>query len=859
MFSRKIPLLVILFFVITTNIPNLSASSLDKKISKENIKDRKRPLLLIKKVYIHNRTQTVHIVIAAKEKFSVNDMKGGMLHMGLEAEKILLTWPVSQLSKKSKVFPNSIDFDSGKKLSSRSQVKIWISGVPNNGLWKGTIGLDLEKKRASKLDIKKVYISSSTRRLHVELKNLEQNEFSKQVYKKAKLHISAQHETKKWTWPLEKVDPKFTSFIQGVDFNTGKVLKETAKLKVWLSGIASQKVWVGTLEVKRPDEKKLKGKPDQGSSRQRLPERVNGDTLDSNLNTNNHSSQESTPVSTPGTDEPLGEEGYCCVDGDLQISYRAACEQRGLQWAPASNIQTQGLCCADKDGDGYGSSLDCAGPDCNERSPMHWDDCGSCIDEDNDGYGQDCSLGNDCNDANENIYPGAELRCNGEDNNCDGEIDSQIPCFPYPDMYRGIGDCQEGFRQCINGIENPTCEGFVRPGTESCGGGDEDCDGQVDEEGSQGCTLYRKDEDGDGYGVMDVKCLCEPEAPYTVLNQGWLDCDDTRPEVFPGAIERCNTPYRDDCGLQGENRQGTEGCTSYYQDVDGDGYGNSLREYCLCGPDLENNFTATQGGDCNDNDPSIHPSAHDICNGVDDNCDIRIDNYDGTLVELCGSLPPNAAEYGCGGERGCTIFRCNERYWNLDDDYNNGCETREDLYDRLDRGDTCTDAVYLGEIRDIGTINVTSNIVPTGESDYFRLRVFDSMRRADEPKRSPSGREYYDWNPNIRIKFRLERHVSDFRFDIFERACGDSHLIRSSAVYPWETTVVPYIEGGAYGNRTHSETYYIKIYRPSISAITPLGQDYTFTIETENIITDREADVPVDREEVLGPRMNAPH
>lgn len=61
---------------------------------------------------------------------------------------------------------------------------------------------------------------------------------------------------------------------------------------------------------------------------------------------------------------------------------------------------------------------------------------------------------------------------------------------------------------------------------------DNDCDGLVDETGAQGCTIFYKDEDFDGYGVTgDSLCLCAPEAYYTARWGG--DLDDQDPLVIP--------------------------------------------------------------------------------------------------------------------------------------------------------------------------------------------------------------------------------------------------------------------------------------------------------------------------------------
>ena len=63
---------------------------------------------------------------------------------------------------------------------------------------------------------------------------------------------------------------------------------------------------------------------------------------------------------------------------------------------------------------------------------------------------------------------------------------------------------------------------------------------------------------------------------------------------------------------------GASGCTWFYYDADGDGYGSNSAS-CRCWPG--GGYTAWQAGDCNNYNPNIHPGASEKCNGVDDNCD----------------------------------------------------------------------------------------------------------------------------------------------------------------------------------------------------------------------------------------------
>jgi len=219
--------------------------------------------------------------------------------------------------------------------------------------------------------------------------------------------------------------------------------------------------------------------------------------------------------------------------------------------------------------------------------------------------------------------------CDGLDNDCDGNTDPEGAkgCVTYFRDEDGDGRGVTGDTKCLcapsppyRALSGGDCDDqdqSVFPGAqERCNGKDDNCNGKTDETGAQGCRMYYRDEDGDRYGVEeDGWCECGPFGVYTATLKG--DCNDLVPEVNPGAIESCNG-RDDDCdGLTDEDD--AEGCTLYYQDLDGDQFGKSDVFACKCRKTPP--FTATQGGDCNDNDKMIRPSAVEICNGLDDNCD----------------------------------------------------------------------------------------------------------------------------------------------------------------------------------------------------------------------------------------------
>ena len=69
-------------------------------------------------------------------------------------------------------------------------------------------------------------------------------------------------------------------------------------------------------------------------------------------------------------------------------------------------------------------------------------------DKDGDGYGTGCDKGNDCDDSNEYVYPGAKEICNGRDDNCDGRKDEGVT--------NACGTCGTGCGQVGKGTPFPT-------------------------------------------------------------------------------------------------------------------------------------------------------------------------------------------------------------------------------------------------------------------------------------------------------------------------------------------------------------------------------------------------------------------
>ncbi|GMV42292.1 MAG: hypothetical protein AMXMBFR64_40080 [Myxococcales bacterium] len=247
------------------------------------------------------------------------------------------------------------------------------------------------------------------------------------------------------------------------------------------------------------------------------------------------------------------------------------------------------------------------------------------------------SKGGDCNDAEPNVWPGAVEKCNGIDDDCDGVVDEEgsVGCstffldadgdgFGLKTQAKCLCAPSGGYGAILDGDCNDNAPLVNPAATEVCGGGDDDCDGLVDEAGSTGCTTWYKDLDGDGFGQSkDSQCLCAAQGDYKASVGG--DCNDTNPIVSGGSPETCNG-YDDDC--DGDiDEAGADGCVTFYVDGDKDGYGAPGTGACVCKATAT--LTTSTAGDCNDGDATVHPGATEDCNGKDDNCNGQTDEGQG--------------------------------------------------------------------------------------------------------------------------------------------------------------------------------------------------------------------------------------
>jgi len=302
------------------------------------------------------------------------------------------------------------------------------------------------------------------------------------------------------------------------------------------------------------------------------------------------------------------------------------------------------------------------------------------IDQDGDGYDSVETGGDDCDDGNAATHPGATERCDGSDNDCNGEVD---------EGFDADGDGHFAQDACATTRENgDDCDdgaATVYPGAPETpyDGIDQDCDGSdladVDGDGADAVAVGGDDcDDGDAaigpdatetpYDGIDQDCsgadLTDVDGDgYDAVEAGGDDCDDTQASAHPGGVEIAYDGIDQDCDgadlADGDGdghaalAGGGDDCDDTdagiypgaheipYDGIDQDCDGNDLTDVDGDGHDS----TRAAGDDCDDSDPQVHPGTVDVGgDGVDADCD----GTDGGTMSL-DSLSPSI--YGVTGSQ----------------------------------------------------------------------------------------------------------------------------------------------------------------------------------------------------------------
>ena len=289
------------------------------------------------------------------------------------------------------------------------------------------------------------------------------------------------------------------------------------------------------------------------------------------------------------------------------------------------------------------------------------------LDADGDGYGVGAATAtqctaparsaanpDDCDDDNAGISPGAPETCDGEDDDCDGLIDDPEDAtdatIAWPDADGdGFGAADASVPYCevpVGWLQNGDDCDDANPdnnpdGIEFCDGVDNDCNERIDEASAADATAWHPDADADGFGdLYSATDACD--AP-----SGWLeddsDCDDGDDAVNPDATESCNL-VDDDCDTDIDEDDAVD-ALSWYEDTDGDGYGDASVVTAAC---TQPAGYAASDTDCDDTDADTSPGSDEVCGGLDENCDGEVDE-DGAVDVIEWFVDIDGDGYGVTG------------------------------------------------------------------------------------------------------------------------------------------------------------------------------------------------------------------
>ena len=200
-----------------------------------------------------------------------------------------------------------------------------------------------------------------------------------------------------------------------------------------------------------------------------------------------------------------------------------------------------------------------------------------------------------------------------------GDCDTLVTCTNTPGS-RVCGNCPFGYNGdgeagCVDinecATNNGGCDKTVtcnnKPGGYTCG----DCSAGYTGGGASGCVDIDECATNNGGCSANATCTNTAGSRTCACKSGYSGDGSTCNAPGAGCKWSCTTP----------------GCAQVALDSDADGHGSSA---CAAAP----------GDDCDDTQSAIYPGASELCDGLDNDCDRKIDLSDGlALVGAVQDLP----------------------------------------------------------------------------------------------------------------------------------------------------------------------------------------------------------------------------
>ncbi len=364
---------------------------------------------------------------------------------------------------------------------------------------------------------------------------------------------------------------------------------------------------------------------------------------------------------------------------------------------------------------------------------------------------------------------GSAETCNAIDDDCDGMIDEGNPDGGAA-CGETTGACEAGALTCSGG--GLVCMGGVSPAFEACNSMDDDCDGMVDEGNPGGGALCGTDLGQCRPGTQTcnagtVECIGEVTGSMETCNSLDDDCDGSVDEGNPGGGAACG-PTTGECtaGMlacrsgtfvcEGGTGPNVETCDGSDEDCDGAtdeafNFMSDPRHCGGCGNSCDADFaigicdggTCAIGG-CDDGhiDANGDPSdgceyacsfaGAEVCNGLDDDCDMVVDETLTPPANFCLSRGVCTGTTAvCGGAAGytCSYPSTFEDSETRCDTLDNDCDGRTDEAYPL-AGTSCS--VGIGACEGVGSYEcngtedgVVCNAVPADVPDDEECNALD--------------------------------------------------------------------------------------------------------------------------------------